>query len=73
MTPEEREKPSIINPSRKKRIAVGSGTSVPEVNQLLRQLEGIRKMVKQYTAKGKRGKRRKLLPGLGGLGGFSGF
>ena len=73
MTPEEREKPSIINPSRKKRIAVGSGTSVPEVNQLLRQLEGIRKMVKQYTAKGTRGKRRKLLPGLGGLGGFSGF
>ena len=36
MTPQEREKPDIINPSRKRRIAAGSGTSVQEVNQLFR-------------------------------------
>lgn len=46
MTPEEREHPEIINGSRKKRIADGSGTSLPEVNKLLKQFEGTRKMMK---------------------------
>ena len=47
MTPAEREKPSIINPKRKRRIAAGSGTSVEEVNKLLRQFEMMQKVMKQ--------------------------
>ena len=50
MTKLEREKPEIINANRKKRIAAGSGTSVEEVNKLLRQFEQIRKMMKQLTS-----------------------
>ena len=46
MTPYEREHPEVINGSRRKRIADGSGTSVPEVNRLLKQFEGTRKMMK---------------------------
>ena len=46
MTPQEREHPEIINGSRRKRIADGSGTSIPEVNKLLKQFEGTRKMMK---------------------------
>ena len=48
MTPAEREKPSIINPKRKRRIAAGSGTSVEDVNKLLRQFEMMQKMMKQF-------------------------
>ncbi len=50
MTKLEREKPEIINANRKKRIAAGSGTSVEEVNKLLRQFEQIRKMMKQFSS-----------------------
>ena len=46
MTPYEREHPEIINGSRRKRIADGSGTSLPEVNRLLKQFEGTRKVMK---------------------------
>ena len=46
MTPKERRDPSILNASRRKRIADGSGTSIPEVNRLLKQFEGTRKMMK---------------------------
>jgi len=46
MTPKEREHPEIINGSRRKRIADGSGTSLPEVNRLLKQFEGTRKAMK---------------------------
>ena len=46
MTPLEREHPEVINGSRRKRIADGSGTSVPEVNRLLKQFEGTRKVMK---------------------------
>jgi signal recognition particle subunit SRP54 len=46
MTPEERDNPEIINGSRRKRIAEGSGTKVAEVNRLLKQFEGTRKMMK---------------------------
>ena len=56
MTKKEREKPSIISPPRKRRIAAGSGTTVPDVNQLLKQFESMRKMMKQMG--GKKGKRR---------------
>ena len=46
MTPKEREHPEIINGSRRKRIADGSGTTLPEVNRLLKQFEGTRKAMK---------------------------
>ena len=49
MTKAEREKPSIIDPKRKRRIAAGSGTTVPEVNRLLKQFEQMQKMMKQVT------------------------
>ena len=66
MTPQEREKPQLINPSRKRRIAAGSGRSVEEVNRLIKQLEQMQKLMKQMNTKGKKGKR-KGLPGLGGM------
>ncbi|MBR5120625.1 MAG: signal recognition particle protein, partial [Clostridia bacterium] len=53
MTKAERERPDIINASRKKRIAAGSGTSVEEVNKLLKQFEQMLKMMKQFTNMGK--------------------
>ncbi len=49
MTQKEREKPEIINHSRKQRIAKGSGTEVAEVNQLLKQFEQMRKMMKMFS------------------------
>jgi signal recognition particle subunit SRP54 len=52
MTPVERANPDIINGSRRKRIAEGSGTTVQEVNRLLKQFEETRKMMKQMTTKG---------------------
>lgn len=61
MTPKEREKPEIINASRKKRIAVGSGTSVEEVNKVLRQFEQMLKMMKQFTDMGKTKQGKKML------------
>jgi signal recognition particle subunit SRP54 len=79
MTPAERAKPSLINPSRKKRIAAGSGRSVEEVNRLLKQLEQMQKMMKQFTGKGKKGKRRAMMKGmpdlnsLGNMGGGNGM
>ena len=54
MTPKERNDPSIINSSRKKRIAAGSGTSVQEINQLLKQFEQTKMLMKQLRS----GKRR---------------
>ncbi|WP_455248974.1 signal recognition particle protein [Ruminococcus sp.] len=58
MTKAEREKPSIINPSRKRRIAAGSGTKVEDVNRLLKQFDQMQKMMKQLGKKatGKGGK-----------------
>ncbi|MCC4212469.1 signal recognition particle protein [Leeuwenhoekiella parthenopeia] len=52
MTPDERTKPSIINSSRKKRISKGSGTSVQEVNQLLKQFDQMSKMMKMMQGGG---------------------
>jgi len=63
MTPQEREKPSIINPNRKRRIAAGCGMKVEDVNRLLRQFEQMQKMMKQLSGKGKKGRRR--LPPMG--------
>jgi signal recognition particle subunit SRP54 len=55
MTREERLDPSIIGGSRKKRIAKGSGTTVEDVNRLLKQFDQMKKMMKQFSGKGKRG------------------
>ena len=54
MTPEERTNPDIINGSRRKRLAVGSGTSVEQVNGLVRQLYEMRKQMKQLSKMQKR-------------------
>jgi signal recognition particle subunit SRP54 len=64
MTPPERSRPEIINGSRRQRIARGSGTSVQDVNRLLKQYAQLRKMMKQF--KGMEGKLGKLkgLPGF---------
>lgn len=65
MTPTERENPAILNGSRRKRIAKGSGTNITEVNRLLKQFEDMRKMMK--TLSSKKGKMPNFPP-MGGLG-----
>ena len=55
MTPKERAKPELIKASRKQRIAAGSGTSVQDINKLLKQFQGMAKMMKQVSKQGKRG------------------
>ncbi|AST97476.1 signal recognition particle protein [Shouchella clausii] len=66
MTPLEKRDPSVINGSRRKRIAKGSGTTIQDVNRLLKQFEDMKKMMKQMTAmQGGKGKKRGK--GLGGL------
>ncbi len=57
MTPEERKNPAIINGSRRKRIAKGSGTNIQEVNKLLKQFDETRKMMKMLSGGGKNMKR----------------
>ena len=59
MTPTERRKPAVLNGSRRKRIAYGSGTTVEEVNRLLKQFAQMRKMFKTMTGIGRKGKRRR--------------
>lgn len=73
MTPAERAKPSLINASRKKRIAAGSGRKVEEVNRLIKQLEQMQKMMKQFTGKGKKGKRRAMLRGMPNMADYGDF
>ena len=55
MTPKERNNPDLLNGSRRKRIAAGSGTTVEDVNRLLRQFEQTKKMMKQFSNMEKRG------------------
>lgn len=62
MTPSEKQRPEIINASRKKRIAAGSGTSVEEVNRLLRQFDQMKKMMKQFAGGGSKKMRGMKLP-----------
>lgn len=69
MTPAEREKPDLINPSRKRRIAAGCGMQVEDVNRLLKQYRDMQRMFKQFSGKGMRKKMRRmgqLPPGMGG-------
>lgn len=68
MTPQERNDPRIINGSRRRRIALGSGVMVRDVNDLIKQFDQARKMMKQMTKMGMGGKGKKgfqLPPGLG--------
>lgn len=62
MTPKERANPAILNGMRRKRIADGSGTSIQEVNQLVKQLEEMRKMMKKMNTPGLKGKLASRLP-----------
>ncbi len=70
MTPYERENPSVLNSSRKKRIAAGSGTQVVDVNRLLKQFESIQQLTRQFSDPKKS---RGLLSRFRGLGGGSGL
>ncbi len=74
MTKEERRKPSLLNGSRRKRIADGCGMSIQQVNQLIKRYNETRKQVKKMMSsmnqpgkKGKRGRRRMGIPGLGDI------
>jgi signal recognition particle subunit SRP54 len=66
MTPGEREEPSIINGSRRKRIADGSGTNLQEVNQLLKQFEETRKVMRMMSNPGKMASMMRNMPGARG-------
>jgi signal recognition particle subunit SRP54 len=66
MTPHERRRPAVINGSRKRRIATGSGTRIQDVNKVLKQVTQMQKMMKRMK-RNKGG-----FPGLGGLGGLGG-
>ena len=79
MTPTERENPSLLNSSRKKRIAAGSGTAVVDVNRLLKQYEALQQMMKQFSGKNMKKLQKKMgrfggmgggFPGMSGFGGF---
>ena len=64
MTPTERATPEIINANRRKRIAKGSGTTIQDVNRLLKQFEDMKKMMKQMTNMQGKGKKKSKMPGL---------
>jgi signal recognition particle subunit SRP54 len=70
MTPEERRNPKVLHAKRKKRIAAGSGTSVQDVNKLLKQYEKMSDMMKKMNKMGKKGgiSPDMLPPELGGTG-----
>jgi signal recognition particle subunit SRP54 len=55
MTPRERRDPTVLNGSRRRRIAGGSGTSLPEVNRLVKQFTEMQKVMKQLSGSGRRG------------------
>jgi signal recognition particle subunit SRP54 len=79
MTPLERRKPELINGSRRTRIANGSGTTVGDVNRLVKQFSEMQKMMKKMGGMGlgrggKKGKKGRALPAMGGMpGGFPNF
>ncbi|MEG0768232.1 MAG: signal recognition particle protein, partial [Clostridia bacterium] len=63
MTPAERKNPDLLNASRRRRIAAGSGTTVQDVNQVVKQYDYMRQMMKQAMG-GRAGKRRMRMPGV---------
>jgi signal recognition particle subunit SRP54 len=74
MTRTERRNPKLLNASRRRRIAIGSGTSVPEINRLLKQYQDMASMMKKMNKLGKKGLMRHGISALlpGGGGGFRG-
>ncbi len=70
MTPYERENPHVLNSSRKRRIALGCGQKVEDVNRLLKQFDQMQQLIKQLNGKGKKNK---LLAKMGGMKGFPGM
>ena len=75
MTPQERAKPDIINPSRKRRIAAGCGMQVEDVNRLLSQYRQMQKMFKQFNGKSSKKMRKRMMnmPGMNGMNGMNGM
>ena len=75
MTQYERENPSVLNSSRKRRIALGSGVKVEDINKLLKQFDMMNQMMKQFSGPGASRKMKRMgkLGGLGGMGGFPGL
>ena len=73
MTQAERDNPAMLNSSRKKRIASGSGTSVVDVNRLLKQFEAMQQMMKQFSGKNMKKLQKKMGKMGGGGGGFPGL
>lgn len=63
MTKKEKRNPDVLNASRRKRIAAGSGTTVQDVNRLMKQFEDMRAMMKKFGGKGKKGIGRKMFGG----------
>lgn len=70
MTPKERRIPKLIIGSRKKRIALGSGTQIQDVNRLLKQFSQMEKMMQRMT---KPGGMQKMMRGIGGMPGMKGM
>ena len=66
MTPAERKNPDLIKASRKRRIAIGAGVQVQEVNRLLKQFEDMQKMMKMFS-KGGMGKMMRAMQGMKGM------
>lgn len=78
MTQAERDNPSMLNSSRKKRIAAGSGTSVVDVNRLIKQFDAMQQMMKQFSGKNMKKLQKKIgkgggFPGMPGMPGGFGF
>lgn len=70
MTVQERKQPKIINPSRRERIAKGSGVDIQDVNQLIKNFDNMQKMMKKMMGGSSKGKKKRMpqLPGMGGGG-----
>ena len=66
MTPKERQNPKLFNGSRRRRVAAGAGTTVQEVNRLLKQFKQMSKMMKRMNKLGQKGMMRHGLPGMMG-------
>lgn len=65
MTKEERSNPELLNASRRKRIAAGSGTTIQEVNRFIKQFDEMKKMMKQFTGVADKMKKKAKKKGFG--------
>src|SRR5699024_11959927 len=67
MTPQERHNPNILNATRRRRIAKGSGTSVQEINDLIKQFSQMKKMMQSFSGMGKMGQMMQGMKGIRGM------